>query len=183
MKRFTALMAVAAILTACPPVVIVPTPDGGFTIQPQGVRADPGQAVKFIIQAAQGAPPPVTWTVTGGGTIDAAGNFVAPGCASTLPVTITITATALGSSSSATIVNVADKVTAITVSPSTVNLAPGATQQFTATVKSVCFPAGMTSNMKIMRPKDGGPPVIIESPSDGAVIPAIASVVKSNKKK
>lgn len=181
MKRFISLITVTAILTACPPVVIVPTPDGGFTIQPQGARADPGQAIKFIVQMAQGAPPPITWSVTGGGSIDANGNFIAPTCATTLPATITITATAL-STTATQIVTVADKVTAITISPLTTTLAPGATQQFTATVKSVCFPAGMVQGVKILRPKDGGAPQIVEPPV-GSTIPAIAAVTKSSKKK
>jgi hypothetical protein len=153
-KRLTAIF-VASLLAACPLPVVRPTPDGGFTISPAVAQADPGQAIRFVLQAAQGAPPAVTWTVTGG-AVDATGSFTAPGCTATLPATITITATS-GAFSATSVVSVADKVTAITVSPPSVTLAPGATQAFTATVRSVCFPGGMTQNLKARRPKDGGP--------------------------
>ena len=153
MKRLTPLVA-AVLLVACPTPVIIPTPDGGFAIVPARASADPGQIIRLVLVAAQGAPPPVTWTVTGGGAVAADGTFTAPGCASTLPATITVTAASSGFSAVSTI-SVADKITSITVSPPTVTLAPGATQVFTATVRSVCFPGGMTQNLKMKRSKDG----------------------------
>jgi plastocyanin len=152
MRRLAA--AALVVLSACLPV-IRPTPDGGFSISPATAQADPGQAVRFVLLAATGAPPPVTWTVTGGGAVAADGTFTAPGCASALPATITITATT-GSTTATATVQVADKVTAVSISPATVSLAPGQTQAFTATVRSVCFPGGMVQNLKATRPKDGG---------------------------
>ena len=155
MKRLL-LAGVVAIFAACPLPVIKPTPDG-FTIEPQSAHASPGSVVRLMAQVALGAPP-VTWTVTGG-TITAAGVLTVPGCTAALPVTVVVTATS-GTTTATSTVNVADTVTGITVSPSTVNVAPGGTVNFTATVKTVCFPAGAAQNMKINRPKDGGPAVI-----------------------
>jgi len=154
MKRILPFVTAAALLVACPTPVVIPTPDGGFSIVPARANADPGQIVRLVLVAAQGAPPPVTWTVTGGGVVAADGTFTAPGCASALPATIVITAASSGFSSTSTI-SVADKITSITVSPPTVTLAPGATQQFSATIRSTCFPGGMTQNLKLKRSKDG----------------------------
>jgi plastocyanin len=123
------------------------------TIRPTSAVAAPGQVLQFVLSAA-----PVVWSVTGGGTIAPDGTFTAPGCSTSLPVTITITATSGGSTTS-TSVTVDDKVTGVTISPATITLAPGQTQKFTATVKTVCFPAGVVQQMQIKRPKDGGPAV------------------------
>jgi len=141
MKR---LLAASFLLSAC------------AVIRPSNVSADPGQAVKFILDASTGAAP-VVWTVTGG-TVSPTGSFTAPGCATSLPVTITITATAGGTTASTTVL-VDDKVTGVTISPAVITLAPGATQQFTATVRTVCFPAGVVQRMQLKRPLDGGPAV------------------------
>ena len=134
------------------------------TIRPSNVSADPGQAIQFVLSAATGAAP-VVWT-TSAGTITAAGVLTVPGCTATLPVTVTVTATVASTIATST-VNVADTVTGITVSPSAVNVAPGGTVNFTATVKTTCFPLGAAQMMKLKRPANGGP----------AVIEAVAAVV------
>jgi type IV secretory pathway VirJ component len=144
---------------ACPTPVIVPTPDGGFAIVPARAQASPTDVVRFVLVAAQGAPPPVTWAVTGGGTVAQDGTFTAPGCASPLPATITLTATS-GSTVATTTVTVADKVTSVAISPSAVTLAPGATQVFTATVRTVCFPQGAAQNIRLKRSKEGSLAVV-----------------------
>ena len=156
MKRFTTFVTIAALLSACPIPVIKPTPDG-FTIEPQSAQADPGMVVRLVALVALGAPP-VTWT-TSAGAITTAGVLTVPGCTATLPVTVVVTATS-GTTTATSTVNVADTVTGITVSPSAVNVAPGGTVNFTATVKTTCFPAGAVQNMKMKRPKDGGPAIV-----------------------
>jgi plastocyanin len=153
MKRL--LLAAASLLAAC--ATIQPAPGGGFEIVPASANASPGGVVRLVASVALGAPP-VTWTATGG-TITPAGVLTVPGCAASLPVTVTVTATS-GTTVATSTVNVADTVTGITVSPSTVNVAPGGTVQFTSLVKTVCFPAGSASNMQLKRPKNGGPATI-----------------------
>ncbi len=155
MKRLLLVLAVGA--ASC--VTIQPVPGGGFEVVPATASASPGQALRFVILAAQGAPPEVTWTVTGGGAVDTAGSFTAPGCSSSLPATITITATS-GTFSASSIISVADKVTSVTISPPAVTLAPGAVQQFTATIRSVCFPGGVTQNLRMKKSKDGSLAVV-----------------------
>lgn len=155
MKRIL-LAGVVAVFAACPLPVIKPTPDG-FTIEPQSAQADPGSVVRLVAAVALGAPP-VTWTATGG-AITAGGALTVPGCSAALPITIIITATS-GTTTATSTINVADTVTGITVSPSVANVAPGGVVNFVATVKTTCFPAGAAQNMKIKRPKDGGPAVI-----------------------
>jgi plastocyanin len=122
------------------------------TIRPTNAEAFPGQVLQFALSAA-----PVEWSVSGG-SITPGGAFTAPGCSTALPSTVTITATS-GGTVVTTTVNVDDKVTGITISPSVITVAPGATVQFTATVKTVCFPAGVVQKMQLKRPRDGGPAV------------------------
>ena len=130
------------------------------TLRPSNAEAFPGQVLQFALSAA-----PVTWSVSGG-SITPTGAFTAPSCATTLPSTITITATS-GGTVVTTSVLVDDKVTGITISPSVVTVAPGATVQFTATVRTVCFPAGVVQRMQLKRPKDGGPAVASAVPLGG----------------
>ena len=155
MKRLALVAAV--VLVSC--ATIQPNPGGGFSISPATASADPGQAIKFVLDIATGAPPIVTWTVVGGGSIAADGTLTTPGCTATLPATVTVTATS-GTFSATAVATVDDRVTSVSINPPTVSLAPGATQKFTATVKTVCVPAGVTTAMKATRPANGGPPVI-----------------------
>jgi plastocyanin len=136
------LLVALSLLVAC--ATIRPTP-GGFSIEPATARASPGSTLLLL---ATGAPP-VTWTATGG-TITPAGALTVPGCSAALPLTITVTATS-GTSTATSSITVEDAVTGITVSPSTVKVAPGGTVNFTATVKTVCFPAGSAQAVKVQR--------------------------------
>ena len=153
MRRF--IWGISVVLASC--VVVKPVPGGGFEIEPASAVASPGGIVALTAKVALGAPP-VTWTASGG-AITATGVLTVPGCASALPVVVTVTATS-GTTVATSTVNVADTVTGITVSPSVVSVAPGGTVNFTATVKTVCFPAGAAQLMKMKRPKDGGPATI-----------------------
>jgi plastocyanin len=140
-------LVVLAVFTAC--AVIRPTPGGGYTIQPATAQADPGRAIKFVLAAASGAPPDVTWSASGG-SMAPDGTFTAPGCTSALPMAVTITATAGGSVVSTTL-TVEDRVTGISISPAAVTVAPGQTQKFTATVRTVCVPGGTQTAMRVQR--------------------------------
>ena len=161
MKRL--LLVAASLLAAC--ATVRPVPGGGFEVVPATASASPGSVVRLMASVALGAPP-VTWTATGG-TITAAGVLTVPGCSAALPVTVVVTATS-GTTVATSTVNVSDTVTGITVSPSVISVAPGGTVNFTATVKTTCFPAGAAQLMKMKRPKDGGP----------ATVEAVASVAK-----
>lgn len=158
MKRIL-LAGAVAVFAACPLPVIKPTPDG-FTIEPAVARADPGTVLKMV--AAQAAPP-ITWSAAGGGVIAADGTFTSPGCAAPLPATVTITATSGGFTATA-IITVEDRVTGITISPPAVVLAPGATQLFKATIKTICAPAGVASTVRLRRPADPSKPVEVVPP-------------------
>lgn len=132
------LILISLFLTACLPV-----------IRPTNASADPGLPIRFVLSAALGAPP-VVWTATSG-SIAADGTFTAPPCSSPLPVTVTIAATS-GSDTVTTTVLVEDRITSIDVSPKTVTLAPGQSQKFTATIKTVCTPAGTTVSRTVSKP-------------------------------
>jgi hypothetical protein len=140
------LALVAVIFAACPMPVLRPTPDG-FTIEPASAQASPGQVINMVAAVTLGAPP-VVWTVAGGGSITPAGAFTAPTCADPLPATITITATS-GATVAKSTITVADTVTSVAINPPTVAIAPGGTYQFTATIKTVCVPAGVTAMQSV----------------------------------
>jgi hypothetical protein len=112
----------------------------GFSIQPAQAMVPPGEVVQFL---ALGAAPPVTWSVVeaGGGTV-AAGLYTAPACPT---VGVFHVQAASGGRTSQAAVTVAEVVSSVSVSPASVNLAPGQTQQFTATITSTCGVSTATS--------------------------------------
>lgn len=136
---------VAAVLLLASCAVLRPVP-GGFAVEPASAQAAPGDVVRLAAQVIPGAPP-VTWT-TSAGTITSAGVLTVPGCTATLPLTVTVTATS-GTSTATSTVQVDDKVTGVTVTPSAASVAPGGTVTFTATVKTVCNPAGVTAALRV----------------------------------
>ena len=164
MKRILFAAAVGA--ASC--VTIQPVPGGGFEVVPASASASPGGVVRLAVSLATGAPP-VTWTTTAG-AISATGALTVPGCSAALPLTVTVTAVSGGSTATA-IITVEDAVTGVTVSPATVKVAPGGTVNFTATVRTTCFPAGAATNMKLRRPKDGGSATV---EAVAAAVPAAA---------
>lgn len=141
MTRLAILIAIVA-LFGC--VHVKPVPDGGFEITPSVAQADPGETVKINLSQAV---PGLVWTTTAG-SITQDGTFTAPGCSAQLPVTSIITATSGEFTATASIVT-ADRVTGIAINPITVTLIPGASQQFTAVVKTACNPAG---TLQVVRP-------------------------------
>lgn len=153
MKRL--LLVAASLLAAC--ATVRPIPGGGFEVAPAHASASPGSVVRLAVSLATGAPP-VTWTTTGG-AITAAGALTVPGCTAALPLTVTVTATS-GAQVATSTIRVEDTVTGIVISPAVVTVAPGGVVNFVATVKTTCFPAGAATNMRMKRPRDGGPAVI-----------------------
>jgi hypothetical protein len=100
-------------------------------IEPAATNVGVGQAVQFIGTAVGLTPPDVTWSVSGGGSINAQSGLFTAG---PTPGTSTITATSVANparskSASVTVVNVS-----VSVSPSNSTIAPGGTRQFSATV-------------------------------------------------
>jgi hypothetical protein len=81
----------------------------------------------------------VTWSITegaAGGTITSAGRYTAPANAGTYHVVATSRAST--SSTATATVTVTDRIVSVAVSPGGLDLAPGATGQFTATVTTTC---------------------------------------------
>lgn len=117
-----------------------------------GVTVTPGtstgtQQFAATVQGTNSPSQAVTWTKTGGGTISSSGLFTAPAATGSVQ-TITITATSDADptkSGTATVTIAATAptptVTAVTVAPSTANVAGGATQQFDATVTGTNSPS------------------------------------------
>jgi hypothetical protein len=118
-----------------------------FEIIPSASAAVPDQVLKLALSQTVSA---AVWSATAG-TITQTGTYTAPPCSTALPQTVTITAAAGGFTATAT-VTVDDKVTGITITPATVAMAPNATQQFAATVKSLCNPTGTVSVLRVAAP-------------------------------
>ncbi len=115
------------------PVGSASTGGGPITVSPSTVQVALGATQQFTASGQSSA----TWTASEG-TISAAGLFKAP---ATMPVSSTVTITASGTNSQkgTAVVTLTGGTTGggpITVSPSTAQVALGATQQFTASGQS-----------------------------------------------
>jgi hypothetical protein len=100
-----------------------------IAVSPSAATLNAGQTQQFTASVI-GSSNPVSWSVSGAGSISTGGLYSAPATVSAKQ-TVTVTATINGASSSATITLTAP---AIAVSPSAATLNPGQTQQFTASV-------------------------------------------------
>jgi hypothetical protein len=110
-------------------------------IQPASASVLPFQQVQLAM-VAQGVGT-ITWTIQEGavgGTISSTGLYTAPGCSAL--GTYHIVASSGGISSPPAALTVVDGVKSVAVTPSTASVVSGGTQQFTATVTSIC---GVTS--------------------------------------
>ncbi len=118
----------AATVTLNPPVSV--------TVSPVSASLQPGQSLVFTAAVSGASNNAVTWTSSpaGAGSITAAGVFSAPATISA-QATVNVTATSVAdpSKSASATVTLNPPVT-ITLSPSTVTLQSGQTQQFTPTV-------------------------------------------------
>lgn len=137
MKR---MIFIALALVACQPATI----NEVLGVQPAAAATTIGGMVQFL---AENAAPPVTWAVQEGsigGTITG-GLYSATPCATVVPGTYHVVATAGGKSASATVTVTSEVVTSVTVSPGTLSIPAGGTQQFVATVTTSCASYQATS--------------------------------------
>ena len=127
-------------------VVVAPTPPPVVvTISPASPAVDACQTLALTATVSGSSNGAVTWTVqegAAGGVISSTGIYTAPNIAGTYHVVAT--SQAAPSASTAAAIVVADRILGVTVSPTTVALAPGATAQFTATVTTSCGSATST---------------------------------------
>lgn len=128
-----------ASVSALAAVVVTATPTVQVAIAPRSAAVDACRTATFTAVVTGSADTTVTWSIgegAAGGTIDAAGNYTAPTTAGTYHVVATSRASPSALATAA--VTVSDRVLAVSVSPSTLSLTPGATARFTATVTTSC---------------------------------------------
>lgn len=101
-------------------------------ISPTTATVQTGATYQFTATVSGTTSTGVTWTCTGG-TVSSTGLFTAPTTAGTYTVKATSTADTT-KSASATVTVTAAQTVSVSISPATVSLATGGTQQFTATV-------------------------------------------------
>jgi len=119
-------------VTAAPPPVAV-------SVTPSPAAGDACTTIAFTASVTGATDRSVTWSVqegAAGGTISTAGVYTLPPDAGTWHVVATSNADP--SRSAVVPVAVADRILAVAVSPQNVQLAPGGTAQFTATVTTTC---------------------------------------------
>ncbi len=130
-------------VTALPPPVIV-------TITPSPAAADSCGTVTFSATVTGTSNTSVTWSVqegTAGGTITSAGVYTAPSNAGTYHVAATSAADT--SKSAVATVTVSDRILSVAVNPATIQVAPGGSTQFTATVTTTCGTSTATSSVAV----------------------------------
>jgi hypothetical protein len=124
------------------------------TITPQPATVDTCSTLQFTATVAGLSPTTVTWSVSEGatgGTISASGLYTAPSTSGTYHVVATSTA-ASNITRTAT-VTVTDHVLSVVVSPASVTLPPGGSQQFSVTVTTSC---GASTFSKIVTAQGSG---------------------------
>lgn len=120
-------------------LVRVRAPAVTVTVTPSPAAVDACRTVQLTATVQNAANRSVTWSVqegAAGGTVSATGLYTAPQA----PATYHVVATSVQdpTRSAVVAVTVSQHVLGVTVSPPSVDLAPGQTQQFTATVTSTC---------------------------------------------
>ena len=113
----------------------------GFTIQvsPATVTLNAGQSQQFTAQVFGISQTGVTWSISGAGTIDAASGLYTAPAVITTSSTVTVTATSTfdnTTTGTATVRLNAPASVGVSVTPSSVTLTAGQTQQFSATVSN-----------------------------------------------
>jgi hypothetical protein len=125
----------------------------GFAVSPSVLAVAPGEVVTFTTVPFQAG---ATWTATAG-SITAGGVYTAPSCAAK-DTDVVVKATVNSAPATAGL-RIQDKVTAVTIAPTTATVSQGGTVQFSATVKTVCFPTGISQPAIFKAPPQtfGGP--------------------------
>jgi len=119
-------------VTGPPPVITV-------AVAPAAVSLDACASRTFTATVTGTTNTAVTWTVqegAAGGTITGGGAYTAPATAGTYH--LVATSSANGTSAGSSTVTVVERVLGVAVSPAVINVAPGGTAQFTATVTTTC---------------------------------------------
>ncbi|MFY3746375.1 hypothetical protein ACOQFB_20875 [Anaeromyxobacter sp. Red801] len=121
--------------------VSAPTPPApvAVTVSPASGAVDACRTLTFTATVTGAANGAVTWSVqegAAGGSITSGGVYTAPDAAGTYHVVATSQAS--GTASAVAAVTVNDRILGVSVSPATVELAPGASAQFTATITTTC---------------------------------------------
>ncbi len=127
--------------------VTVPAPQlTALTISPKTVSLAAGATRQFTATAnwSTGATtlPPITYSVIGGGTVSLTGLYTAPTAAGTYRVVVAHTGGTLRDTATITVAGATPTLTSLTISPKTVSLPTGGTQQFSA---SALWSNGTTS--------------------------------------
>lgn len=140
-------------------------------ISPDTVTLAAGMSQKFLatgrLQNGHPVPVGVTWTVTGGGSVDAGGNYLAADTAGTYQVIATHTSLTLADTATVTITAPeppppppappeeppAPVVAKVTLAPPSASLAPGTTRLFTAYATTA---AGDTVEVELQFEATGG---------------------------
>ena len=109
-----------------------------LTVDPSPVSLEPGEALAFAArgqQALGGRPETLAWSVreSGGGTVDAAGNYMTPEAEGTFHVVATSTADARRKAT--VTVDVRWRGIRVRIAPSVTSLTTGASATFTAVVR------------------------------------------------
>jgi hypothetical protein len=132
--KVTATSVADATKTATTNVTIQAAPVVSVTLSPTNSTLQPGQTQQFAVTVMGSSNTAVTWTATGG-TVSTSGLFTAGATAGGFKVTATSVADATkAASANITIQQPTPPAVSVTVSPTSVVLQPGVTQQFTATV-------------------------------------------------
>ena len=123
--------AIATVAVTLPPTVTV-------SVSPASASVDACQIQTFACAVSGSSNTVCTWSVleSGGGSITAAGAYTAPAAGGTYHVVATSQADPAKSQTAT--VTVTERIVSVTVSPSTVSIAAGGTQQFAATVTTTC---------------------------------------------
>jgi plastocyanin len=142
-KILTLVLGLAAFISACgnnysgggtqPPPVTV-------SISPASVSVEPGKQVQFMATVKNATNTAVTWQVngttggtSGNGTITTGGLYTAPAPAPPGPIAVTAVSQADTTVSATAMVTIVVPTGQLSISPSSVTVLAGATQQFTAT--------------------------------------------------
>ena len=149
----TSVVDSSAIAESTVTVTVPPAPPPvAVTITPASGTVDACRTLAFTATVSGSSNGAVTWAVqegAAGGTISSDGTYTAPSIAGTYHVVAA--SQAVPSSITTATVTVADRILGVTVSPTTVTLAPGATAQFTATVTTTC--GSVTSTQLVAAPQ------------------------------
>ncbi|MCA1826741.1 MAG: Ig-like domain-containing protein [Myxococcales bacterium] len=122
--------AVATVTVTAPAAVSI-------SIDPTSVSLHPGGTQQFTATVSNAADTSATWSVsegTAGGSVSSAGLYTAPAIAGAYHVVATSRADATKTATAAITVTPAASTVSISIDPTSANVAPGATRQFTATV-------------------------------------------------